>query len=185
MRPPTGLGRSWGTCALSSLLPPFEGSRGAPFSQGCVRFGHQLLLISWFDCFHFSISWDPWKPYKLGMFSKFRKVYIPLSCGLGKGSNQNMNGWPHKKVSYQNEWMIPNVQFGLQLIETQHGWPSFCNPKVIGVLVCLIFAQKQLPFTEPLDHLEAFAGEQSVTLGEIEDIPFGCKQIISYLILNI
>ena len=51
--------------------------------------------------------------------------------------------------------------------------------------MCLIFAQKQLPFTEPLDHLEAFAGEQSVTLGEIEDIPFGCKQITSYLILNI
>lgn len=35
--------------------------------------------------------------------------------------------------------------------------------------MCLIFAQKQLPFTEPLDHLEAFAGEQSVTLGEIEE----------------
>ena len=46
--------------------------------------------------------------------------------------------------------------------------------------MCLIFAQKQLPFTEPLDHLEAFAGDQSVTLGEIEDMPIGFGIFIVY-----
>lgn len=34
--------------------------------------------------------------------------------------------------------------------------------------MCLVFAQKQLPFTSSLDHVEAFAGDQSVTLGELE-----------------
>lgn len=75
VRPLEWLGRQWGTCALSSLLLPFEGSRRAPFSQGCVHFGHQLLL-NWFDCCHFGILWDLWKSNKIGMFERFPKVYI-------------------------------------------------------------------------------------------------------------
>lgn len=41
--------------------------------------------------------------------------------------------------------------------------------QVIGVLVSLLFAQKNLPFT-PLDHFEAFAGTRSVTLGELGEL---------------
>lgn len=41
--------------------------------------------------------------------------------------------------------------------------------KVIAVLVALVFSQKILPFQGPLDHVEAFAGDQAVTLGELED----------------
>ena len=39
------------------------------------------------------------------------------------------------------------------------------------MLVALLFAQKNLPFGPnlSLDHVEAFAGEHSVTIGEMED----------------
>lgn len=39
------------------------------------------------------------------------------------------------------------------------------------MLVTLLFAQKDLPFgpNVSLDHVEAFAGEHSVTIGEMED----------------
>ena len=39
------------------------------------------------------------------------------------------------------------------------------------MLVALLFAQKDLPFGPnlSLDHVEAFAGEHSVTIGEMED----------------
>jgi hypothetical protein len=42
---------------------------------------------------------------------------------------------------------------------------------VIAFIVALIFAQKDLPFSSggALDHLECFCGEQSVTLGELEE----------------
>ena len=148
MQPPEWLEMRWGTCALSSLLLPFEGSRGASFYQGCVHFGHQLLLISWVDCCHFIVSnWalgnyrnyiecmflfsgcllTPHEGFLFGCFrtmasqeahdkfSELRVVYIPLSCGLGKGSNQNINSWwPHirKRFNTNMNWVILHIQCG-------------------------------------------------------------------------
>lgn len=39
-------------------------------------------------------------------------------------------------------------------------------------MVPLLFAQKDLPFrsSDALDHVEAFAGVQSVTIGELKDV---------------
>lgn len=44
-------------------------------------------------------------------------------------------------------------------------------PQVIGCLVSLLFAQPHFPFSAgtALDHLECFCGDQSVTIGELED----------------
>lgn len=43
--------------------------------------------------------------------------------------------------------------------------------KVIGLLVRLLFSEKGLSFdkSDSLDHVEAFAGEHSVTIGELQD----------------
>lgn len=39
---------------------------------------------------------------------------------------------------------------------------------MISVLVTLLFAQKCLPLNTGLDHVEVFAGDMSVSIGEVQ-----------------
>ena len=65
---------------------------------------------------------------------------------------------------------VTDLQYSRGVIP-KHQYTNAGPCKVIGVLVALLFAQKALPFgpNVSLDHVEAFAGEHSVTIGEMED----------------
>lgn len=83
----------------------------------------------------------------------------------GKAKNNNF-GWPSRCQSACSHLTIRVncLTWCLSFL-----CASYTNtPNIISVLVCLIFSQQGLPFPGPLDHLELFAGDMAVSIGEIQ-----------------
>jgi len=148
----------------------FVESKGLPFWQGCMPW--KLLRFPSFYC--------------IGWFSVLVSQVGCSAISLIVGVSPILNPWEISPV-YTWEIEFNNPKNLMTVWGDNQGFQNkivfrftpkilnifLHNPhrifKVIAVLVALVFSQKILPFQGPLDHVEAFAGDQAVTLGELED----------------